>query len=326
MTGHALSGTGTRSRAGGVLGRVVRLALAGLMTLGPVGSVVVLGWLQRRMSATVARTWSDPVPSPGLILGPPGAGRLSRALGGLAANLAAGAGALGLLAALTLPFTLPLAGAWWAGWVNSFTKGYEDAAVGPAVFLAGWALAMPVLVLLPLALAHAAVEGRATAGLHLPRVWSAARSAGWRLPALHLATAVLALPFLALQALPVFLHHIVPGYPDLAPEVISDLRLRLSLAGAVWSVVALVLLRGMAARTYAIAAPRAAARDPALWQGTRAATIPVPARRARLTALWLALSGAAAAMLPAQVLVAQFLNHRPWAWITHPFWGLPWVP
>jgi hypothetical protein len=139
----------------------------------------------------------------------------------------------------------------------------------------------------------------------------------------------------------VFLHFIVPGYPDVPPEVISDLRLALSLAGAGWSVVALVLLRGAAARAYAVAAPRAAARGPALWQGTRAAAVPVPVRQSRpsvarpsvarlsavwLSVVWLVLSAAAALALPAQVLVAQFLNHGPWAWITHPLWGLPWVP
>lgn len=326
MTGATLPRTGTRSWAGGAVAGLLRWLLAILLALGPVGSVVVLGWLRRRMAATVARAWGQGGPAPGLVLGTPGTGRLSRALGGLAANLSAGAGALALLAVLTLPFTLPMAGAWWAGWVNSFTKGYEDAAIGPATFLAAWALAVPVLVLLPLALAHAAVEGRWTAGLHVPRVWSAARAAGWRLPALHMATAVLALPFLVLQALPVFLHHIVPGYPDVPPEVISDLRLALSLAGAGWSVVALVLLRGAAARTYAVAAPRAAARDPALWQATRAAAVPVPVRGSRLSVLWLVLSAVLAAALPAQVLVAQFLNHGPWAWITHPLWGLPWVP
>jgi hypothetical protein len=326
MTGAALPRAGTRSRTGGALAGALRLVLATVLTLGPVGSVIVLGWLQRRMAATVACDWGQGVPAPGLVLGAPSTGRLARALGGLAANLASGAGALALLAALTLPFTLPMAGAWWAGWVNSFTKGYEDAAVGPATFLAAWALAVPVLVLLPLALAHAAVEGRWTAGLQVPRVWSAARAAGWRLPALHIATAILALPFLLLQALPVFLHHIVPGYPDVPPEVISDLRQTLSLAGAGWSVVALVLLRGVAARIYAVAAPRAAARDPARWQGTRAATVPAPARPSRLWPLWLGLSGAAALALPVQVLVAQFLNHGWWAWITHPLWGLPWMP
>jgi len=306
--------------------RVLRLVLAVVLTLGPVGSIVVLGWLQRRMAATLARAWGQDAPSPGVILGPPDTRHMSRALGGLAANVSAGAGALALLALLTLPFSLSMAGAWWAGWVNSFHKGYEDAAVGPAVFLGGWALAVPVLVLLPLALAHAAAEGRWTQGLHLPRLWSTARHAGWRLPALHLTTTIFAAPFLLLQALPVFLHEIVPDYPDVTPEVIADLRLRLSLSGAAWSVVALMILRGAAARTYAAAAPRAAARNPALWQGTRAAAIQVPARRPHLSPLWLLLSAAAAATLPAQVLVAQFLNHGWWAWITHPFWGLPWVP
>jgi len=88
-------------------------------------------------------------PRPGWVMGPRGAGLVVRLLGGLGANVSAGVRMLAGLAIWTLPFTILWLGAWWAGWENSLNKGYEQAQIGPAVFLAGTILALPLLTLLP---------------------------------------------------------------------------------------------------------------------------------------------------------------------------------
>jgi hypothetical protein len=310
-----------------VLGALRTLVLGTLLTLGPLTSILVLGWLSRRMQATIeARLTRRPQPSPGWVLGPRGAGRVVRLFGGLGANIRAGVSAALALAGLTLPFTLLWLGAWWAGWENSFNKGYEQAAVGPSVFLAGTALSLPLIAFLPLALAHAAVEGRAAAAFELRRLRAVAAHAGWRLPALGWLTLALALPLFAGRGLPAFAGAMWDGLEGLSPEAVEVLRGWIALARAAWAFLALVLLRGIAARLYAGAATAAAGADPTLWARTRARSAarfaPPPPRALR--ALWLLLALAPGLGLGFLILAGQFLNHAWWLWLTHPFLLLPW--
>ncbi|MDH3262719.1 MAG: hypothetical protein OEM24_01835 [Paracoccaceae bacterium] len=324
----------TASAAGqrpGVLGRAFgalkTLLLGTLLSLTPLTSILVLGWLTRRMQATIeGRLSRAPQPAPGWLLGPRGEGAVVRLLGGLGANIRAGFATAGALLGLTLPFTALWLGAWWAGWENSFNKGYEQAAVGPSVFLLGTALALPLMAFLPLALAHAAAEGRAAAVFEARRLRAVATHAGWRLPALGLLTLALALPLFAARGLPAFAGAMLPGLEDLPPAEVEALKGRVALGQAAYAFTALLVLRGLGARLYARAASAAAGADPALWARSRArlaARFAAPPSRPART-LWLVLALAPGLGLSFLILAGQFLNYGWWHWLTHPFLLLPW--
>lgn len=310
-----------------VLGAAKTLLLGTALSLTPLTSILVLGWLTRRMHATIeARLTRAPQPPPGWLLGPSGQGTVVRLAGGLGANVRAGFATLAALFLFTAPFTVLWLGAWWAGWENSFNKGYEQAAVGPSVFLLGTALALPLIALLPLALAHAAAESRAAAVFEARRLRALAAHAGWRLPGLGFLTLGFALPLFAARGLPAFAGAILPGLEDMSSAEIAALEGRIALAEAAYAFAALLLLRGLAARIYARAAPAAAGADPALWARSRARLAArfsaAPSRPAR--ALWLLLALAPGLGLSFLVLAAQFLNYGWWHWLTHPFLLLPW--
>ncbi len=319
---------------GGVLrlpGRLVRLAsdlvVGTVLCLNPVTSIIALGWLTRLMRATVAGRWGDEPARPGWILGARGGGWVGRALGGLAENIRAGVvTALGLLV-LTAPFTAAWLGAWWAGWENSFNKGYEQAAVGPIVWLIASIGAAYVLVHLPFALAHAAYERRFGAFFELRRLRSVAAAAGWRAAWLSLLSVAAAVPLFGMQALPVFVEGIVPGFADMTAEEQAQVGSAFGLAAAALSFTVLLFLRHRAAAIYARAVPRAATgRHAALWAGhPGAAQGASGAGPSRIGAMvWLGLAMALWAALPILIVAGQFMNYDPLLWITHPLYLLPW--
>ncbi len=315
----------------GRLARLGRLVLNGiigtLLCTGPVTALIALGWLARRSGHLARDRFGIAAEPPGWLLGPHERGRIVRAVGGLGANIRAGALALTALLAWSLPFTLLWMGAWWAGWENSFNKGYEQALVGPSVHVLGVFLAALVLPVLPLVFAHLAAEDRLSAAFELRRLRSLVVQAGWRLPALTVLVALLAVPFAAARGLITTAAAWVPGLEDLSPDAVADLRGQIELAlaglafGSVW------LIRSLAARLYATAAPRAAGVHPGLWDGAQAAEAAEPARpRPRLaTALWYGIAMAATLAVSFLVLAGQFLDHAWWRWVFHPVLTLPWA-
>lgn len=284
------------SRTGRLLRGVLDLAVGGLLCATPVTAVVALGWIARWMAAV-----HHGGARPGWVMGPRGAGVTVRLLGGLGANIAAGMRMLAGLAVWTLPFTALWLGAWWAGWDNSFNKGYEQAAVGPAIFLLGIVLALPLLTLLPYAVAHAAAEGRIGAFFALHRILRLARGAGWRGLVLAVLSLVAAVPLFGFAVLPVFVEEIVPGFATLPlaeQTVFADL---FNLATAGYAFAALWLLRHRVARI--------CVRDRA---------------PGGLSVVWLALSGVVWGGLVVLIVVGQFMNYNAVRWITHPLYLLPW--
>jgi hypothetical protein len=295
-----------------LVGLLRDLVVGGLLCLSPLTSLIALGWLTRRMQATVAKARGVDLPRPGWIMGPRGQGRIARILGGLGANIRTGVMTLAGLGALTLPFSAFWLGAWWAGWENSFNKGYEQAAIGPGVWLAATLLALVVLAHLPFALAHAASEGRLAAFFALRRIRAIAAAAGWRGPWLGLLTVVLSLPLLGARALPALIEEIVPGFADMPPDHQMQVADTVALLTAFYTFAAVYILRGRAAVLYARATARLAA-----------AQRPV----SRLSALvWPLLSGVIALGLVFQILSGQFMNYDPRLWLTHPAFLLPWSP
>lgn len=297
------------------------------LTLLPVTSLIALGWITRHMGSRSRHAFGMVEEAPGWILGPHEQGSIARALGGLGANIRAGLMTLSALLVWTLPFSLLWLGAWWAGWENSFNKGYEQAAVGPAVFLLGTLVSVLVLPALPVMLAHMACENRLASAFELRRLRSVLAQAGWRLPVLSGLTFVLALPLFASHGVIALGHEFFPGIEDLSPAQVADLRGRIDLATATWAFLSLWFLRNLAARLYAFGAPRAAGLRPGLWDGAIAAEAAVPAgRKSRLMAfVWYVLAAVFSLGIGAELLIAQFLDQAWWRWVTHPFFALPWA-
>ncbi|HEY6919717.1 MAG TPA: hypothetical protein VI412_10655 [Tabrizicola sp.] len=320
----------------GRLARFGRFLLNGtigtFLCTGPVTSIIALGWLTRRQGHLARDRFGAAEEIPGWLLGPREVegrptGRLARALGGLAANIRAGLMALAALLAWTLPFTLLWLGAWWAGWENSFNKGYEQAFVGPSVFLSGGLLAALILPALPLTLAHAATEDRLSAAFELRRLRSLIAQASWRIPALSILTALFAAPFFAARGLITTAGDWAPWTQDLTPDEAASLRAQITLALAALAFLTTWILRALAARTYAFAAPRAAGLRPGLWDGTLAAEAALPAspRSRVMTTLWYTIAMAATLATAFLILAGQFLDHAWWRWLFHPALTLPWA-
>jgi hypothetical protein len=318
-------GPGRLVRAGQFL---LNLVIGTLLCTGPVLSVIALGWLTRRAGHRVrGRFGTTTAETPGWLLGPREKGRIARALGGLAANIRAGLITLAALLAWTLPFTLLWLGAWWAGWENSFNKGYEQAFVGPSVFLLGVLLAALILPVLPFMLAHLAAEDRLSAAFELRRLRGLVAQAGWRVPALAILTALFALPFAAARGLITSAADWAPWLEDMTPDQIAGLQGQIALALAAIAFAGVWTLRSLAAGAYARAAPRAAGQRPGLWDGAQAAEAAEPAQgRSRLvTTLWFAIAMAATLGFSFLVLAGQFLDHAWWRWVFHPALTLPWA-
>lgn len=320
----------------GRLSRLGRFLLNGvigsLLCTGPVTAVIALGWLTRRQGHLARDRFGAAEESPGWLLGPRESagrptGRVVRALGGLAANIRTGLMALLALLAWTLPFTVLWLGAWWAGWENSFNKGYEQAFVGPSVFLLGAFLAALILPALPLVLAHLAAEDRLSAAFELRRLRGLIAQAGWRVPALSLLTAGFAVPFFAARGLITTAGDWAPWTQDLTPDAAASLRGQITLALATVAFFTTWALRALAARTYATAAPRAAGLKPGRWDGSQAAEAALPAKaRSRLmTALWYGIAMALTLGTAFLILAGQFLDHAWWRWLFHPALTLPWA-
>ena len=309
--------------------RLRDLAVGTLLCLSPLGAVLALGWLTRVMRAAILRRWGMGATTPGWVLGDSGQGWAARGLGGLAANIRSGVISVLGIAIWTLPVTLAWLGAWWAGWENSFNKGYEQADVGPLIWLIATVVLLPILAHLPLALAHGAHEDRLGAMFELRRIRSLGVAAGWRLPALALISVLVALPFFGLRALPVFVEDLVPGFAAMEPAEQLQVAQALALASAFLAFCAGAYLRWRAACLYAHAAP-GAARHPRfflLWEGHPASRAPAATRRGGGRArLWRLLACLIWAGLPVLVVFGQFMNYAWLLWLTHPVYALPWWP
>lgn len=322
-------GPGRLSRLGRFL---LNGALGTFLCSGPVTSVIALGWLTRRQGHLARDRFGAAEEAPGWLLGArelngKATGRLARAIGGLSANIRAGLLALTALLAWTLPFTLLWLGAWWAGWENSFNKGYEQAFVGPSVFLFGALVAALILPALPLMLAHVATEDRLSAAFELRRLRSLIAQSGWRIPALSALAAIFAFPFAAARGLITTATDWAPWIEDLTPDEAAALRGQIALALAALAFFTAWIIRSLATRIYLRAAPRAAGLKPGLWDGTQAAEAAVPARAASrlMTTVWYIAAMAITLGLAFLILAGQFLDHAWWRWLFHPLLTLPWA-
>jgi hypothetical protein len=320
----------------GRLGRLGRLiidtSIGTLLCTGPVSAVIALGWLARRSGHHARDRFGAAEEAPGWLFGAReyngrSAGRIARMLGGLGANIRSGLMALTALLVWTLPFTLLWLGAWWAGWENSFNKGYEQAFVGPSVFLFGVLGAAAVLPVLPLMFAHLGTEDRFSAAFELRRLRSVVAQAGWHIPALSILTTLCALPFAAARGLVTTATDTWPALEEMSPDQIAEIKVQIALALAAISFVSAWLVRSLAARIYSRAAARASGLKPGLWDGAQASEGAIAATRRSpvILMLWYGLAVAPSFGLCFLILVGQFLDHAWWRWLFHPALTLPWA-
>jgi hypothetical protein len=347
-----MSGAGTGSANGvapvepvvrrTMLGRfsaAAKIAIAVLLALTPITAILMLGWmvrLMRRETAIAIVQTEHGIGRNAALQRLASAGHrdLVRFPGwwrGLWDTVKTGAATLVVVAIATLPFGALMLIGWWAGWENSFNKGYEQAWVGRALAFAGIAVAIFVLSHWPMMLSHYAAERRIGAIAELGVVRRLIGRVRWRYLGLSVMSVLAAAPIFLAQILPTFIEKIHPALISADPAQIASFAGRWHLAATVYSVLALIVLRRRAARLYARAilleqpANAHFARDVA--RTTNVPPSASPGKRVRR------ISAAVAGMLTAgawlafiaALYIAQFANHAWWNWVNHPLVGLPWV-
>lgn len=303
------------ARTAGVASAGFRFGVACLACLTPITAIFVLGAIQNFMRTTIVRR------APGLthprraaLKRDKNVSAAKRLFSYLYLRFSEGCQALLSLALVTLPFTLLWLFSWWAGWENSFNKGYEQSWVGPTVGLTGVFVALNSLAYLPMALAHQAYEQRWQSFFQVRLITRLIAHARWHYLALAVLTVIAGLPLFAAQGLPVFIEQMIPGFATYAPEQVQEIAGRFKLLTAIYIVVALFVLRWCAARLYV------RAKEHLDQNKLRSGSLAKIGWVLFTLFLWVILFG-----LVAQIFVAQFLNYQWWNWISHPFYLLPWV-
>ncbi len=261
---------------------------------------------------------------------------------------------LGFLAVVnTLVITGPAATlwvfSWYAGWDNSFNKGYEQAPVGPITGFSGVGLFILAMMYVPIAQARQAINGdwrvfyQFRLNLRLMRVcWL------WMLLLAGL-YALASFPVHIIRVFPYFLHVANPNFAEMTATQQIDF-----MSGyyfwTMWIVFALfIAVRLAAARIYASGVLRALQADRvdpaelgafeyrALERLGLAVTAENADRHVLIRAVvggttWFAKAGAVVALLvvwfmfTAQIFVAQFINYQPFrAWVNQPLVHAPWL-
>ena len=297
------------------------LVLGTLFCLTPITAILVLGWMMRRMQVVSYGAITSnpalrdlPTPRAGSVLwiaDTQNSGIVSRLFGGFWLNLKTGlAGFISLLLA-TLPFTGLWLFSWWAGWENSFNKGYEQAFVGPLIGFSGVLIGLVIMTYLPMALAHQATTGRRLAVFELAKVRKLVAHSGWQYVLLAAVTVLLALPLFAARGVPIFIEGILPGFSSYSPQEIKNVAALISVLSAAYVFASLVFLRLWSARIYANAVNSLSSDE----QQNKPVKLFHWLRLSIMLVIWFA--------LVAQIYAAQFLNLNWWVWLNHPYLLLP---
>lgn len=297
---------------GPALTGVVRTVALGIGCLTPLTAIFVLGWMTRKTARDVAGRLHELLPSspPPLPVALKSRVLLVRLSSQFTQVLLAGAKALAAALSLTLPFSLIAQVGWLAGWENSFNKGYEFAGLWPFVSIAGVVLSLPVLALLPMALAHHAVTGRFRAIFEVREIVALMGAAGWRYLALMTLLTICGSGVLVARILPTFAERLSTAAASGTPEGLAHFAFSYRLLTTALFLAALLSFRAALAWTYAHAAAR---RQIGYRPG-----FPIKALvflGCAPLVLWLAFT----------VYVAQFLNYATWNWMNQPMLMLPWL-
>lgn len=198
-------------------------------------SFLAVGWAQRAAQREVVRTWwrhrAIRLPGesfaqfasasgrtrelagwPNWFSGDPGPGVLQRfprlwqrLFGSLLANARIGLAGAFNVAVFTLPGGLLWSFGWYAGWMNSFHKGYENYLVGISVFIVGILLFIASMLYVPLALARQSSTGRWRSFYDFALVWKLVQRRWMSQLGLALLALALGFPLSVFRSIPQFL-------------------------------------------------------------------------------------------------------------------------
>jgi len=225
-----------------VVAGVWKWFVAAAMCTSAVLSILVVGWVMRLMQRGALRTWyrRSAMPREGMsfaefvagdpatvehrhwpnhfvtqnlgatLAGDPAIERpshpmrrvLALLLSSLWRNASRGLAGIACLWVLTLPATTLWAFSWYAGWDNSFNKGYEQAYVGPSLGLLGTLVFCLVMMYVPLAHARHASNGSWRSFFDFAIVRAVMRRRRWACVGLAALFAALALPIFVMKVAP----------------------------------------------------------------------------------------------------------------------------
>ena len=153
--------------------------------------------------------------------------------------------------ALTLPAGIFWWFGWYDGWNNSFSKGYEQAAVGPLISIIGIAWFITAMFYVPLAQARQAVTGEWRSFYQFRLVWRLVRNRWMHCVLLAMLYSLLSIPLSALKTSPMFWMHNSPDLASLSSsQVLASLKTYFFWCGLV-ILPGFVLVHLAAARIYA---------------------------------------------------------------------------
>ncbi len=346
-------------------GRIARLLrfcwrwlFAAFLCTTPPGSVVALGWALRRSHAASHGVWGSSVAPPGRPRwvfaddvwpalqrarhAPGGIRQRGRAacaalFGSLATNFTLGFSSILVVWTVTLPGCVLWLFAWYDGWNNSFTKGYENAAVGPVTGLGGTALFIMAMLYVPMAQARHAATGDWRAFYEFRVVWRLMRATRFRYLLLAAFYAVSAVPVMVMKTAPFIFTQIDNAREDMGAAEARELLDGYFFKTCLVVFPIFVALRVVGGRVYARAADRAVRNGalapetlrPAERDAVGSLAPPARARRRRgdglVTALWIGGLAAVWFVFVAQIFISEFLNYHPGVgWLNQPTAQLPW--
>lgn len=274
---------------------------------------------------------------------------VSQYLGSLWLNLRLGFLAIVNTLVITGPATALWVFSWYAGWDNSFNKGYEQAPVGPITGFSGVGLFILAMMYVPIAQARQAISGdwrvfyQFRLNIRLMRVcWL------WML-LLAGVYALASVPVHMIRVFPYFLHVANPNFAEMSATQQIDFMGSYYFWTA-WIVFGLFIAVHLAStRIYAAGVLRALKADRvdpaelssferrALERLGLVVTADNADRHVLIRAVvggstWFAKAGAIVAlfvvwyMFTAQIFVAQFINYQPFrAWVNQPLVHTPWL-
>jgi hypothetical protein len=238
---------------------------------------------------------------------------------------------------------------WYAGWDNSFNKGYEQAPIGPITGFSGVGLFILAMLYVPMAQARHAVTGEWRAFYQFRLNLRLMRICWLQMLLLAGVYTLVSVPVHAFRVFPYFLH---VANEDFA-EMSAAEQIELMNGYYFWTTAVLlalfIVVRLAVARIYAAGVLRGLKSgriDPselselerhALERLGLADQSATPKRHAFVRAVlgggtWLARSSAMLALLvvwfmfTAQIFVAQFVNYQPGrAWVNQPLVHAPWL-
>ena len=185
----------------------------------------------------------------------PGFGKISASFRALTRslfqNLKIGVQAVFNTWVLTLPGCVLMLFSWYAGWHNSFNKGYEQAAVGPILGFGGIFLFVAAMYYVPMAQMRQASTGDWRAFFQFKLVWQLIRKRWLMCLGLAMLFTAFSVPVTILKTVPEFFPQINPKLTELPPVEALQFAKTYYFYAAFVLFGAFVVLRLVAARIYA---------------------------------------------------------------------------